>query len=247
MILSLFFYKKENYQIKARFVFEFARSPRASKFESNTLTQHLSLQTFRAEDAHPILEFTKSLSRRRSPSTRVYKQFEPKTLTEHWSLQTVWAEDSHPALELTNVLSLFRLRTARSVNFWHPSMTRARDLTASSHDFEQFPWSIRLITADHRQIYLAARFPSVASAIHNFVISNPTETHQRLLKCGMLFTGTAWAIRRVSISDLLGIDKSRLSRLSNTMQWQPTKPSPELYRTYTELFRQIPATVAQSF
>jgi hypothetical protein len=92
------------------------------------------------------------------------------------------------------------------------------DPTVSSYDFQQFRLSIHLMTADHQHTCLTVRFPSVAWAILNFVIANPTKISQRLLQCGVIFTGSASAIRRVNLSNLLGIDGSQLKRLSKTPQ-----------------------------
>jgi hypothetical protein len=41
-----------------------------------------------------------------------------------------------------------------------------------------------------------------------------------LLEYGVVFAGPAWAIRRVMVSNLLGVDGSHLKRLAKTMQWQ---------------------------
>jgi hypothetical protein len=82
---------------------------------------------------------------------------------------------------------------------------QARDPTASSQDFHDFRQFIHLMTADHELISLAAPFPHVASAIHNFVIANPAEISEQLLQCGVIFTGSVCAIRRVSLCDLSGV------------------------------------------
>jgi hypothetical protein len=98
------------------------------------------------------------------------------------------------------------------------------------------------MTADDELISLAAWFPHVASAIHNFVTANPAEISEQLLECGVIFTGSVWAIRRVSLCDLLGIAASQLKRLAKTTQWQLRKASSnymDLLRRYFVEYRRL--------
>jgi hypothetical protein len=52
----------------------------------------------------------------------------------------------------------------------------------SSQDFHEFRQFIRSMTADHELISLAARFPQVVSAIHNFVRANLAEISEQLFR-----------------------------------------------------------------
>jgi hypothetical protein len=103
------------------------------------------------------------------------------------------------------------------------------------------------MTADHRLTSLATRFRHIALVIHNFVVAKPTEISKRLLQCGVIFTGSVWAIRRATLSDLLDIPALQLRQLSNTLQWQSIEPSPGTYGPYTEVFLRMPTMVARSF
>jgi hypothetical protein len=103
-----------------------------------------------------------NFSQRRSSMARVYNYFEFVSITER----------------------------APSSNFWLSSTMQQADLTAPSQDIQQFRQSIRLRTADHHLTCLATRFPGIASAIHNFVVTNPREISQRLFQCGLIFTGS---------------------------------------------------------
>jgi hypothetical protein len=103
------------------------------------------------------------------------------------------------------------------------------------------------MAADCRVASLAGRFSAIAMQLHGFVIANPEDIGRRLLEGSILFTGSVWAIRRISLMNRLGLNATQLQRLAKCLKWRSLEPSEDQFGPYAETFHPTTSLLVRSF